>query len=127
MRARRGFSLVEVVVAMVLLAIVLSMLAAFSLGTAAQLVDLSRSDIRQALTQREVGRLAALPYDSLPAAAGCRTVTVANLGHVSCVTVTTGAHDRTVQLTVTPQWTGIYADTVIIQRSAPAYNPFNTP
>jgi prepilin-type N-terminal cleavage/methylation domain-containing protein len=126
LRSRDGFSLIEVVVAMVLLAIVLTMLAAFSIGTATRLVDLSRSDVRQALTQREVSRLAALPYDSLPGAVGCRNVTVANLGHTSCVAVTTVNQERTVQLIVTPLWSGTYADTVLIQRAAAAYNPFNT-
>lgn len=126
-RARGGFTLIEVLVAMVLLAIVLTMLAAFSLGTATQLVNLSRGDVRQALTQREVNRLAALPYNELPAAAGCRTVTVSNLAHTSCVTITQAIKNRTVQLIVTPQWSGTYADTVVLQRSAPAYNPFNTP
>jgi prepilin-type N-terminal cleavage/methylation domain-containing protein len=127
MRARGGFTLIEVLVAMVLLAIVLTMLAAFSLGTAAQLVNLSRGDVRQALTQREVNRLAALPYNELPAAAGCRTVTVSSLPHTSCVTVTQATQNRSVRLIVTPQWSGSYADTVLLQRAAPAYNPFNTP
>jgi prepilin-type N-terminal cleavage/methylation domain-containing protein len=125
MRARAGFTLIEVVVAMVLLAIVLTMLAAFSMGTATQLVNLSRTDVRQAVTLREVNRLAALPYDSLPGAAGCRTDTIATLVHTSCVTVVDGVSNRTVQLTVTPLWSGIYADTVVLQRAASAYNPFN--
>ena len=126
LRTRTGFTLIEVVVAMVLLSIVLTMLATFSMGTATQLVNLSRGDVRQAVTLREVNRLAALPYDQLPGAAGCRTDTIANLGHTSCVTVVNGNKNRTVQLVVTPQWSGIYADTVVLQRAAAAYNPFNT-
>lgn len=121
-----GFTLIEVVVAMVLLAVVLTMLASFSMGTARQLVTLSRSDVRQAITLREVNRLAALPYDSLPAEAGCRTVTVANLVHTSCVTITNGTRNRTVQVIVTPQRAGTYADTVVLQRAAGAYNPLDT-
>jgi len=123
---RSGFTLIEVLVAMILLAIVLTMLASFSMGTATQIVKLSRSDVRQALTLREVNRLTALPYDSLPAATGCRSVTIANLAHTSCVTVTNGTRNRTVLVVVTPQWSGTYADTVVIQRAAPAYNPFDT-
>ena len=123
---RSGFTLIEVVVAMVLLAVVLTMLASFSMGTAVQLVKLSQSDARQAVTLGEVNRLAALPYDSLPAAAGCRTVTVGNLAHICCVTVTDGNRNRTVQIIVTPQLAGTYTDTLVIQRAAAAYNPFNT-
>jgi len=126
LRARAGFTLIEVVVAMVLLAVVLTMLASFSMGTATQTIDLSRSDARQAVTLRELNRVAALPYDSLPAAAGCRTVTIGILGHTSCITVTDGVKNRTIQVIVTPQRAGIYADTLVIQRAAPAYNPFNT-
>ncbi|NJD11730.1 MAG: prepilin-type N-terminal cleavage/methylation domain-containing protein [Gemmatimonadetes bacterium] len=123
---RDGFTLIEVVVAMVILAIVLAMLASFSMGTATQLFRLSQGDVRQALTLREVNRLAALPYDSLPAAAGCRSVTIANLAHTSCVTVTNGTRNRTVRIIVTPQRAGTYADTIVFQRAAPFYNPFNT-
>ena len=97
------------------------------MGTASQTVDLSRSNARQAVTLRELNRVAALPYDSLPFAAGCRTVTIGSLDHTSCITVTDGSKNRTVQVIVTPQWAGTYAVTLVIQRAAPAYNPFNTP
>lgn len=125
-RPRSGFTLIEVIVAMVLLGIVLTMLASFSIGAATQMVELSQGDVRQAITAREINRLAALPYDSLPGAAGCRTITVANLAHTSCVTVTNGSKNRTVRVIVTPPRGG-YADTLVIQRAAPFYNPFNAP
>jgi len=126
LRAREGFTIIEVVVAMVLLATVLTMLASFSMGTATQTVDLSRSDARQAITLAELNRVAALPYDSLPSAAGCRAVTVGVLEHTSCVTITDGSRNRTVQVIITPLWGGSYADTLVLQRAAPAYNPFDT-
>ena len=126
LRPRSGFTLIEVIVAMVLLAIVLTMLASFSMGTATQMLDLSHADVRQAITAREVNRLTALPYDSLPNAGGCRTVSVAGLQHTSCVTITNATRNRAVQIIVTPQRGG-YADTLVFQRAAPFYNPFNTP
>jgi prepilin-type N-terminal cleavage/methylation domain-containing protein len=119
---RSGFTLIEVVVAMVLLAVVLTMLASFSMGTAVQLVKLSQSDVRQAVTLGEVNRLAALPYDSLPAAAAADGDRAGS--HLLRLTDgnragPSGHH--------TPQLAGTYADTLVIQRAAAAYNPFNTP
>ena len=78
-----GFTLIEVLVSIVLLAIVLTMLASFSTGTAMQLVKMSQHDVRQAVTLREINRLATMPYDALPGIGGCRNVRVANLEHTS--------------------------------------------
>jgi len=125
---RAGFTLIEVIVAIVFMAITLSMLASFSVGTATQLVKLSQGDVRQAVTLREVNRLTALPYAGLAAENGtCRTVTVANLAHSSCVSVTTTANMRQVTVVVTPPagLTSTYADTMVLRRVAPVTNPLN--
>jgi type II secretory pathway pseudopilin PulG len=128
-RRRGGFTLIEVIVAILFMAITLSMLAAFSVGTATQLVKLSQSDVRQAVTLREVNRLAALPFTALTAENGvCRTVTVADLAHTSCVTIANSAEGRTVTIVVRPPsgLTSTYADTIVLRRVPPAYNPLNT-
>lgn len=122
---RRGFTLIEVLAAIILLAVVFTMLASFSVGTATQLVRMSHDDARQAVTLKVVNRAATLPYDLLPSSAGCRTITVGNLGHNVCITVTTAGQSRTVQAVITPLRAGIYADTIVMERVRAAYNPFN--
>jgi prepilin-type N-terminal cleavage/methylation domain-containing protein len=96
---REGFSLVEVMISIVLLAIILIALAGMTFQTAQRSVQLSDASTRQALLLQEVNRVSAVPLGTVSALAGCdsvftgphrfeRCVAVADIGHVRQVTIT---------------------------------------
>lgn len=127
---QRGMSLVEVLVAVVLLSIVLTSLAALTFSVARQGVTMSGTTYRSGAVAEETNRLMVLPYDSLPNAAGCATVTTSAYPYTRCVALASLA----------PKVTGVRLivrvltnpapppDTVRFTRSSlPKYNPFNTP
>ena len=126
---REGFSLVEVVVTMVILAVIVMSLAALTGYTAQRSLLAANSTGRQAVALQEANRVAALPYTALPGTAtGCSTVAIGQLTYQRCYTVTTGTRYRDVMVVITPQRSGTYADTVNIRRVINAVpNPLNTP
>ncbi|HEX6693568.1 MAG TPA: prepilin-type N-terminal cleavage/methylation domain-containing protein [Longimicrobiales bacterium] len=126
---REGFSLVEVVVTMVILAVIVMSLAALTGYTAQQSLRAANATGRQAVALQEANRVAALPYTALPAtASGCSNVTIGLLTYQRCYTVTTGTRFRDVMVVITPQRAGTFADTVRIRRVINATpNPLNTP
>jgi prepilin-type N-terminal cleavage/methylation domain-containing protein len=127
---REGFSLVEVVVSMVILAVVVTSLGAVSAVTAQRSLVLANSTTRTAFTLQETNRLAAIPYASLPAAVGCDTLVSGNLRYERCITVTNSTRYRTVQIVVRPLRTavGVWSDTITIRRAVEiTSNPLFTP
>ena len=75
---------------------------------------------RAAAQTQNLSRLSALPYDSLPAAAGCKTVTTASFPHVRCVAVTdsTGGNGfRQIRVIITPTNGKARPDTMYFVRS----------
>ena len=108
-RRQSGFSLVEVVVAMILLGIILTALAGLTFRTAKQAVYNTDSTKAQAASLEMVNRFSALPFSSLAAAARCDTVGTTNNRFQRCVTVTTVGNSAQVQVVTLP-----------LQRSAPA-------
>jgi prepilin-type N-terminal cleavage/methylation domain-containing protein len=126
---RRGVSMIEVVVAMTLFAVVMT-------GVAAMTTQVARSAQFSALaTQRSaalalgVNQLEALPYDSLPGRQGCRNISSATFPRRECVTLTTIApRVKQVEFTLTPTNTALRPDTVTFQRGRPTpRNPVNLP
>ena len=124
---RDGFTLIEVVMAMVLLASVLVMLAGMTFATARRSVELETSGLRQAVMLQEVNRLSALAFDDLGAQAGCRSV-VAGPGETftACVTLTTlTTLSKNVQVVLTGR-PGVRPDTVRFERAKPpSVSPLN--
>lgn len=127
--ARRGVSLIEVVVAMTLFAVVMT-------GVAALTTQVARSaQLSAAATQRSaalavgVNQLEALPWDSLPSRQGCKDVASTTLARRECVTVTNVApRVRRVQFTLTPVNTVLRPDTITFDRARPTPgNPLNMP
>jgi prepilin-type N-terminal cleavage/methylation domain-containing protein len=127
--ARRGISLIEVVVAMTLFAVVMT-------GVAALTTQVARSaQLSSAATQRSaalavgVNQLEALPYDSLPSRQGCKDIASTTLARRECVTVTNVApRVRRVQFTLTPVNTVLRPDTITFDRARPTQgNPLNLP
>ena len=66
---RKGFSVVEVIVAMVLLAIAVSSLAALTYSVSQSAMIATGNAYRNGVLMQEVNRLEMSPYDSVPAAA----------------------------------------------------------
>ena len=126
---REGFSLVEVVVTMVILAVIVMSLGALTAVTAQRSILAANTTGRQAIALQEANRVAALPYTSIPGtASGCSTVAIGQLSYQRCYTVTTGTRFRDVMVVVTPQRAGTFADTVRLRRVIGAtVNPLNTP
>ncbi|HEU5208217.1 MAG TPA: prepilin-type N-terminal cleavage/methylation domain-containing protein [Longimicrobiales bacterium] len=126
---RDGFTLVEVVVAIAILAAVLVMLAGMTFATAQRAVDLQSAGARQALMLQEINRLSALSLADLDAQGGCRTLASGADAFTSCVSVAVAsARTRQVIVVLTPARAGARPDTVGFTRTEPSTtNPFNCP
>jgi prepilin-type N-terminal cleavage/methylation domain-containing protein len=128
LQVRSGVSLVEVLVAIVLMGTVLTSLAGLTFTAARQSVRVAGSTYRQAVIQQEANRVAALPFASLTGLSGCRTVSSGTFPHTVCITVTTvSAVRRQVQVVVTPSQPGVRPDTLRFERTnPPTSNPLST-
>lgn len=127
---RDGFTLVEVVIAMVLLASVLVMLAGMTFATAQRSVDLQSAGVRQAMMLAAVNRMSAVSYDSLSTFVGCRTVTAADGdSYQACVTLNTlTSKSQRVEIVLDATRTGVPSDTAqLIRSEPPTTNPLNCP
>lgn len=124
---RDGFTLVEVVVAMVLLSAVLVMLAGMTFATARQSVNLQFAGARQALMLQEINRLSALRIADLDTQGGCRAVSSGAEDFTACITVTSvGTRTRDVRVVLTSTQAGVSPDTVTFTRTEPSTtNPFS--
>ena len=115
-----GFSMLEVVVAMILLSVILTALAGLTFNTAKQAVLNTDGTKVQAASLETVNRFSALPYTSLAGAAGCDTVGTSNSRFRRCVTVTTTGNSAQVEVVTTPLQRTASAITVRFNRVAPA-------
>jgi prepilin-type N-terminal cleavage/methylation domain-containing protein len=127
--ARRGFSLVEVVVAMMIFTIVMAALGGLLFRVTLQgAATVAKAERMAAFTGR-VNQLSTIPYDSLPGRSGCTHTGEPPHERTECVTVVNmSAKVRTVTIVITPDNPAIRPDTVTVERSGPvAGNPFKTP
>jgi prepilin-type N-terminal cleavage/methylation domain-containing protein len=102
---RKGMSLIEVMVAMVILSLLASFHTALTMRYAQRQQVVSLGAYRTAALQKLIGQYMAMPYDSLAVRTGCTTVSqtpTAPLGYTSCVTVTASGTQSSVQIIVTP-------------------------
>jgi prepilin-type N-terminal cleavage/methylation domain-containing protein len=107
---RSGFSMVEVLVAMVLLAVILTALAGFTFTTARRAITVTDASAREALLLESVNRFNSLPFDSLRT--GCDTVGTVRNRFSRCATVTrSGNRSATVVVSVTPLQRGLPGST----------------
>lgn len=127
--ARRGVSMIEVVVAMTLFAVVMTGVAAMTTHVARSAQFSAVATQRSAAVATAVNKLEALPYDSLPGRQGCTNVSSATFPRTECVTITNIApRVRQVQFTLTPANTALRPDTITFQRGQPTpRNPVNLP
>jgi prepilin-type N-terminal cleavage/methylation domain-containing protein len=120
-RARRGISLIEIIVAMTLLAIVLSTLAVLSGKTAARSRALDLGSARTFVLMQQSNRFSVLPYDSIPSyAPKLDTVFAGRFKYLRRVTYTqgfTGSEYRTIKVLLLPVIDTTKRDSLIFQRA----------
>lgn len=116
---QEGFTLVEVVIAMVLLAIILTTLGGLTFATARQAVIADNSMDRQAASLEMVNRYAAMPFAQLAPGQTCETVGTTNNLYQRCATVTQFGSKRQVVVVTTPQQRDVPPSTVTLIRNAP--------
>jgi prepilin-type N-terminal cleavage/methylation domain-containing protein len=124
-----GFTLIELAIALVIFAIVLGSLGRASISMAHQASQSGPVAMRNAEMSRQVNRLEALTWDSLPGRAGCVSITTGAFPHQRCVTLTTITSTRTsVRLIITPTLARIRPDTTTFERSKIInISPFGAP
>jgi hypothetical protein len=117
---RPGVSLVEVLVAITLMAAALSGLGGLAFTASRQSIDVAGGGYRQGILVQEVNRLLALPFADLAGEVGCTTVSTGAFPHQRCVGVTTISTTRSqVRVIVIPNQPTVRPDTAILERTRP--------
>ena len=116
---RKGFVLVEVIVAMVILAIAVSSLAALMYSVSQSGMVATGNAYRNGVLMHEVNRLEGIPYDSIPVGSSSVVVTTAPYKHTRVITVAEPVANviKSVQIVITPANTKLKADTVSFTRT----------
>lgn len=125
---RRGFTLIEVLISVVILSLVAVGLAGGLLSTSRQGRAAKITSARNTVMQAEVSRLSATPLAEL--VTGTTTVTVVRdgVGFTRTTTITTATDSiRTRVIVAPPNGRGVPPDTIILTRTrrAGAGNPFS--
>ena len=124
---RRGITLIEVVVALTIFAMVTAGIAGFTTQVAKGSRVNGLVAVRSAALAAQVNRLDALAYDSLPSRAGCTSVAGGYLPRTECISVADiVVGRRRVTFILRPNNTALRPDTIIFERTRPApFNPLN--
>ena len=117
--ARKGFALVEVIVAMVLLAVAVSSLAALVYSVSQSGRVATGNAYRNGVLMQEVNRLEGIPYDSIAVGSSYWTVSTAPYPHTRTVTVSEPVANvvKTVRIVISPANPIYKADTVTFTRT----------
>jgi len=117
--SRKGFVLVEVIVAMVILAIAVSSLAALMYSVSQSGMIATGNAYRNGVLMHEVNRLEGVPYDSIPVGTSSIVVSTAPYKHTRVITVAepVAAVVKTVKIVITPLNTKLRSDTVSFTRT----------
>lgn len=127
-RLRSGFTLIEVMVSVTVMAFGILMLGTLMLRSSRSAEAASSASYQTAIMAAEIGRYDAVPFSQLVAGTTCTTSTAAPLPNTLCTTVTTlSAKVKQVKVKVTPTLSSIPADSVMFERSISGFasNPFN--
>ena len=115
---RKGIGLIEVIVAMVILAITLTSLAPLMYSVSRSTINVTGNAYRNGVLMQEVNRLVALPFDSLSTGTTTTTVSSAPYPHTRSITVASPAANlKTVKVKVVPLNSGFEADSVSFVRT----------
>jgi prepilin-type N-terminal cleavage/methylation domain-containing protein len=117
MTNREGFGLIEVVIALVLLAVIVTSLAGLTYASARQSIVADNAMAREAVALQALNRLATMPYANLTS--GCETVGPANRQFEVCVTVSAATNATRIQVVTTPLQNNVPASTARLIRAAP--------
>ena len=111
---RKGFVLVEVIVAMVLLAVAVSSLAALMYSVSQSGLVATGNAYRNGVLMHEVNRLEGIPYDSIAVGASTYSVSTAPYPHTRVITVAEPVANlvKTVRIVITPSNLKYKPDTV---------------
>ena len=117
--ARKGMVLVEVIVAMVLLAVAVTSLAAMMYSVSQNGMKATGNAYRNGVLMQEVNRLEGLPFDSLAVATTSVTVSGGSYPHTRTVTILQPIANvmKTVQVVITPLQSTYKPDTVAFTRT----------
>lgn len=123
-----GFALIEAIVAIVILGVAITTLAALMTQVSRGALRVSGDSYKHSVMTQEVNRIEAMPFDSV--SVGTQTVSVTALPYPHTRTITVTAPDtrvRKVQIVIVPSGYYFKRDTAIVYRrnSAPT-NSFNT-
>jgi prepilin-type N-terminal cleavage/methylation domain-containing protein len=124
---RDGVTLVEMLVAMVILGVMLTSVAGMTFEAARRTIVTTGEGYRQAAMLEEVNRMTAEPYANLTAGTICRNVASGAFPHSRCVTTTTtGLYSMQLRVVIAPTQSGVAPDTVVFTRArAPVTNPLS--
>jgi hypothetical protein len=121
-KARKGFVIVEVIVAIILLGIAISSLAAllYSISQAQQVT--AGNAYRNGVLMHEVNRLEGTPYDSLPVGTTSFSISTAPYPHTRVITVAEPVTSvfKTINVVITPTNPFYKADSVAFTRTKAA-------
>jgi hypothetical protein len=117
--SRQGFVIVEVIVAMVLLAIAITSLAAMLYSVSQSGMIATGSAYRNGVLMNEVNRLEGLPYDSIAVGTASFNVSSPPYPHTRVITVTEPVAQlvKTVRVVITPTNAKYKSDTVTFIRT----------
>lgn len=118
-KARKGFVLVEVIVAMVLLAVAVTSLAAMMYSVSQSGMKATGNAYRNGVLMQEVNRLEGIPYDSVTVGTTSFTVSTGVYAHTRTITVAQPIANtvKTVQVVITPRNTLYKPDTASFTRT----------
>ena len=115
---RKGIGLIEVIVAMVILAITLSSLAPVMYSVSRSTITVTGKAYRNGVLMQEVNRLVALPYDSIPVGTTTFTVTSMPFQHTRTVTISEPVVNlKLVKVKITPVSTAYLPDSTSFTRT----------
>lgn len=115
---RKGIGLVEVIVAMVILAITLTSLAPLMYNVSRSTIAVTGNAYRNGVLMQEVNRLTSLPYDDLVTGTTTVTVSTAPYPHTRTTVITEPVTNlKLVKVKVAPLNTGFKPDSVAFNRT----------
>ena len=116
---RKGFVLVEVIVAMVLLAVAVSSLAALMYSVSQSGMVATGNAYRNGVLMQEVNRLEGIPYDSISNGTSSYSLSTGAYPHTRVITVAEPVSNviKTVKIVITPANAKYKPDTVNFTRT----------
>lgn len=119
---RRGFSLVEIIIAMAMLTIVMIMLASMSLSVGRRAAQNDLNTKRNLVLSQQANRISVMPFAEVAVlTSGTTQLLVGNFSFNRRLTVTpTGANRYTIRVLIAPITTEFRPDSVTIDRTRPA-------